>query len=144
MLNMALQRRGYAGVLLISPDGKAVMQQRDVNPAITNSGKITTFGGSIGQGELPEEAARREIKEELGLDLPAERLSLLGVFQKKKELHGEDLACHIFIARDIDTSKFRVQEGQGYVEIIKDDDRSKLNLSVLAREILDAYFASKI
>ena len=130
----------YAGVLLIAPDGRVIMQKRDNKPGITNPGKVTTFVGSVEAGDTPEEAAAREIKEELSLDLTAKSISLFKVFNKRKETHGEDSTCYIYLAKDIDVSAIEVKEGQGYVQISRDDDLEKLNLSVLTAEILREYF----
>lgn len=47
-------------------DGRYYMQQRDLDVE-KNPGKITFFGGKIEEGETPEGAITRELREELGL-----------------------------------------------------------------------------
>lgn len=130
----------YAGVLLITPDGQVIMQQRDNNHGIENPGRITIFGGGIEEGETPIKAAIREIREELQLNLEEKNLSELVVYRKTKERHGKDVICHIFIAENIDPNNLKVSEGLGFVLISKDSDLSKLNLTILATDILKEYF----
>lgn len=48
-------------------EGKILMQLRDFKPEIVLPGCWGFFSGSIDQGELPLQAAKRELKEELGL-----------------------------------------------------------------------------
>jgi 8-oxo-dGTP pyrophosphatase MutT (NUDIX family) len=57
-----------AGVIL-HQNGRVLLQHRDDNPSIRWPGAWAIFGGHMEPGEEPEEAARREIEEELGLRL---------------------------------------------------------------------------
>ena len=54
-------------VALIDADGRVLLQQR---PAHKEHGGLWEFpGGKIDEGELPEAALIRELKEELGIDV---------------------------------------------------------------------------
>ncbi len=55
--------------LLTLDDGRYVMQLRDDNPDIFYPGHWGCFGGAIDSGETPYEALRRELKEELELEI---------------------------------------------------------------------------
>ena len=59
-------------VLIVN--GAYVLQLRDDIPGIAARGKWALFGGSLEDGETPEAGLRREISEELGLQLPEVRL----------------------------------------------------------------------
>lgn len=49
------------------------LQLRDDLPTVASPGHWALFGGSVDRGETPEVAIRREIREELGLDITAWR-----------------------------------------------------------------------
>ena len=57
-------------VLLGILEGKVLMQLRTERPDIVFPGHWGFFSGSIEEGEMPHEAAVRELQEELGLTLP--------------------------------------------------------------------------
>lgn len=54
----------------IDRQGRILLQQRDDRPDLRFPGCWTTFGGAIENGETPDEAIRRELLEEIELELP--------------------------------------------------------------------------
>jgi 8-oxo-dGTP pyrophosphatase MutT (NUDIX family) len=57
--------RIVAAALLVTPDGRYLMQHRDDLPHIMLPGHWACFGGAIEPGESPEAALRRELVEEI-------------------------------------------------------------------------------
>ena len=57
--------------ILVDPDGKYVVQRRDDKPEIFFPGHWGCFGGAVEEGEPPLDAMRRELREELELDVDA-------------------------------------------------------------------------
>lgn len=57
----------YSGAI-IKQDNRFLLQLRDNKKEISNPNKWGTFGGGIEHGETPEQAVRRELEEELGLN----------------------------------------------------------------------------
>ena len=57
--------RSVAAALLVTPDGRYLMQHRDDLPHILLPGHWSCFGGAIEPGESPEAAMRRELLEEI-------------------------------------------------------------------------------
>jgi 8-oxo-dGTP pyrophosphatase MutT (NUDIX family) len=57
--------RWCAAALMVTPDGRYLMQLRDSKPTIVVPGHWGLFGGSIDAGEGAEAALRRELAEEL-------------------------------------------------------------------------------
>ena len=55
-----------AAVVLVSNDGKLVLVRRDIEPAL---GRWSFPSGYVDRGEIVEDAAVREVKEETGLDV---------------------------------------------------------------------------
>jgi 8-oxo-dGTP diphosphatase len=64
--------RHVASVMLVNRRRHVLLQQRDDRPDLAYAGRWTLFGGQVEEGESPEECIRRELKEELDLDLPVE------------------------------------------------------------------------
>lgn len=62
--NSAIGRR-CAAALLVTPDGRYLMQHRDDFPHIFLPGHWACFGGGIDPGETTEAALRRELLEEI-------------------------------------------------------------------------------
>ena len=74
-MRRAPAHRPVAAVALIDADGRVLLAQR---PAHKEHGGLWEFpGGKIHAGETPEAALIRELKEELGIDVPARCLAPL-------------------------------------------------------------------
>lgn len=67
----------HVHVILFDERGYCLMQQRSLQAKYL-PGKWDVTGGGVQSGETTFEAALREAKEELGLELPAEKMQLAG------------------------------------------------------------------
>lgn len=128
-----------AQILLVSNTGSLLMQRRDDKPGIANPGKITAFGGMAEGDETPRQAALRELEEETNLRPPADALRPFATF--KKHVPGQDAPdeIHYFILEDIDAASLQVFEGQGFVEVTRQNAASWL-FSDLAKQVVDHWF----
>ncbi|MDQ2931559.1 MAG: NUDIX domain-containing protein [Gemmatimonadota bacterium] len=61
-------KREFVLALLFTDDGRRVVLMRRTRPA-WQAGRVNALGGSIMEGERTEEAARREVREECGVDV---------------------------------------------------------------------------
>lgn len=102
--------RSYVGALLVDTNGKLIAQQRDDKPGITNPGMVSLFGGTSHEGELPIETLRRELQEELELEVSSNNLLL----QIVKHENGTNVACSIYIVTGVDAEKLELHEGAGF------------------------------
>ncbi len=59
-----------AACLLFDRDNKLLIYLRDDKPEISFPNHWDLFGGILEDGETPEQALVREVKEEIGIDLP--------------------------------------------------------------------------
>jgi ADP-ribose pyrophosphatase YjhB (NUDIX family) len=70
-------------VIVLRPDGAALLQHRDDKPGLRNAGKWAPPGGHLEPGESEIDGARRELQEET--DYVARDLKLLCSFQNEIE-----------------------------------------------------------
>ncbi|MGC4153178.1 MAG: NUDIX domain-containing protein [Propionicimonas sp.] len=78
--------RSRSGARIVVTDGRHVLLMADTDPGIPSSRWWVTPGGGIDAGETPRQAAVRELAEETGLQVDAERL--LGPVAIRDVVHG--------------------------------------------------------
>lgn len=104
-----------AHALLFTKEGKVILQQRDNDPHILSPGLVAIFGGSVNLGESIDSGLRRELAEELELDIDGLPVEKLGIFAKTKEMDKVDCTIHVFVVRNVDVSSLKLHEGKGLV-----------------------------
>ena len=72
---------GITPVIMTNAAGKYLMQMRDNHPGIHFPLKWSFFGGGMEEGETPLETARREIFEEIGVQVELEDLQVEGTME---------------------------------------------------------------
>ena len=77
-----------AGIILIANNGTILLQNRDKNNR-WNQDSWSEFGGQIEKGETPKEAVKRELKEELGIELTRLKLFKEYEFKRKKGIYKQ-------------------------------------------------------
>lgn len=108
-----VQTREGTSALLISTDGRLLLQLRDNLPHVSDAGKISLFGGRREGNESFLDCIVREVHEETGVYIPPERFELIGRYSGPDHLtpdgllHGE-----IFLASDVPIDKLTVTEGK--------------------------------
>lgn len=110
--------RQVAGVIL-HQDGRVLLQHRDDKPEIRWPGAWAIFGGHLEDDETPEEGARREIEEELGLRLegPMPLVYHQTVGNRERYFYAAELT--------VEPEALTLNEGQG--------------MALLSREELDTH-----
>ncbi len=103
-------RREFAAAILIDTRGRLLFQQRDDIAGILHPGKIGLFGGHREGDETFLQCVRREIHEEIGLLLPAERFEAMAGYSGT-DASGCSVVGEFFIARDIVADGLVVTEG---------------------------------
>lgn len=93
-------------IYLRTADDKVLMMHRlggegGGKPGDYHTGKWNGLGGKLELDESPWECARRELKEESGIDLPESAFHALGTLQfpNFKAHRSEDWLCFVFEAR---------------------------------------------
>jgi 8-oxo-dGTP diphosphatase len=124
-----------AGVLLYEGE-RVLLQHRDDNPDIAFPGAWAFFGGHGEPGETPDETARRELQEELGLTLDGP----LEPFYHNVE-DGRERT--IFKAPlTVPLESLRQTEGQG-MALLTEAELDDLPVVPRHREILRRFFTSR-
>jgi 8-oxo-dGTP diphosphatase len=70
---MTADQPGTVVLAVLRVEGRYALQLRDDRPGVASPGQWALFGGGIDENETPQAAIRREIREELGLDVAAWR-----------------------------------------------------------------------
>jgi 8-oxo-dGTP diphosphatase len=128
MNDKPLRHRETTGAILIDTLGRFLFQLRDNVVGITNPGKIGLFGGHREGDETFLECIVREVHEEIGYFIPAERFEHVGSFDGADiDIDGGTLRGHLFIARGIPADALVITEGflliVDQADIIKIDSR---------------------
>jgi ADP-ribose pyrophosphatase YjhB (NUDIX family) len=120
----------YAGVFLVTDEGKIVGQQRDDKPSIDNPNRIGSFGGVVEIGEDADKTASRELEEETNLRLKPQDIQPYFEDIAWRKLTNEWEARHFYFAR-ITEEQFNglaVYEGKGPAIIQSADEPLLIDL----------------
>ena len=104
-------------IAIIDEEGHLLMQQRAKDKE-TNPGKWdVSVAGHVSAGQTSIEAAIREVKEEIGIDLEEKDLEYMLTYQIGRKVKENFYANHIFdfymVKTDvIDVSKIKLQESE--------------------------------
>ena len=132
-----IYHRGVSAIP-VNSEGKILLQLRDNRPDLNYPNCWTTLGGAVEAGETFDEAIRRELLEEIEIDLP---VKLWKIQNYAVELKGKQYSVesHVYVGRiDLPVSEIKLNEGQalGYFGL---DDLTKLqigfNFEPMFREI---------
>ena len=106
------RHREVASAIIIDTHGRLLLQQRDETPGIAQPGKIGLFGGHREEGETYLECVVREVYEEIGYFISADRFEHLVSYSGTEfDIDGDTMRGEFFIARDIPIDELNVTEG---------------------------------
>ena len=129
-----------AGVIVLDPGGRILLQLRDDNPAIAFPNHWAITGGGMEAGETPEETARRELLEEAGLTFDA--LRPFGVYEET-EPDGSLCVSHFFYGTtDCAAEDLVLGEGQE-LRFFAPDDLGGLMFACAHGRVLAEFVASE-
>jgi 8-oxo-dGTP diphosphatase len=131
-------------VLLITKDGKLILQQRDANPKIINPGLISMFGGTIRVEEDLVKGLERELMEELELDISkGYSIRKLGTYYKTKKEDNIDYTINVFTIRNIELKKLKLHEGAGYIVNFPNNLVTNSKLTRITKLALEDYIKTE-
>ena len=128
-------KRNYAVIILVDGQGRVLLQKRD-NYKEKYANYWAFFGGGIEKSETPEQALKRELKEELNYNL--EEVKLFKVIDYKTD--DKEGKGYYFIA-DFEgkIENLSLKEGAGFAFLTK-KEISFLSLNLMDCGILKEYF----
>jgi len=126
-----------AGVILIASNGTILLQYRDKDSK-WNQDSWSEFGGQIEEGETPEEAVKRELKEELGIELADLKFFKKYELQRKKGIY-EQFVFTATLNPSLKDLKKQQKEGKDLALFTYEETRD-LKMADYTREILEDFF----
>jgi O-acetyl-ADP-ribose deacetylase (regulator of RNase III)/isopentenyldiphosphate isomerase len=119
-------------IWLVTSDGRVLLQRRSVLKENWPGRWDVSAAGHVSAGETPIDAAVRETREELGLDITAEELVHIGTVREQHVLHNgaylDNEVHEVFVVRrDVDPSKLVLQASEvDEVALVAGDDFDSL------------------
>lgn len=121
-----------AGILLLNSNNELLMLLRDDKKDIPYPNMWDIPGGRVESGEIPEETIKREMIEEMNLEL--------GDIKLFKVYESEDLIDNVFWKRiDLDPGKIKLMEGQK-IAYFSRNELSKLTLAFNYNLVVEEFF----
>lgn len=138
----APERHAFAGIILVDPQGRILLQERDEHPLIDPE-KWGLAGGHIDPGENFETAAHRELEEETGIRLARGSLTLFREFTvDHRAPYGTWDRMQVFVAAtDLTDADIDCREGRQIVFVEPGLARG-LDLTSAAVDIVPAFLDS--
>lgn len=120
-----------AHVLFVNDAGRVLLRLRDERADLPYPGQWDLLGGAVEPGETIAEAAVREVKEEIGLDV--RQMDYFGEYP-------EQVVNNVFVARlSVPVEELVLTEGQRLKYVDAAEARA-LNLVPWVARLLDDYF----
>jgi 8-oxo-dGTP diphosphatase len=117
--------------LIVTEDGRLLLHHRDDKPGIPNPDCWAGFGGAVEDGETVEDAVRREVREETGVEIEDP------VFLTETVDHeGDGRTVSLFyIVSSVRPEDIDLQEGAG-VAVHRIEDLPELKITPFVRRAI--------
>ena len=135
----------HSSILLETPEGSLLFHHRDNKPDIANPNMIGTFGGGVEDGENYEDAAIRELKEELQFQFNKTDLKkLVGGDYIQKD--GKKAHKKLFLIKNVNRKNLALNpnEGQGIIAVSGNDNLNEYNFTRGVKEALNYYWKTNL
>lgn len=121
ILNKLTNHKTSALAIILDSENRIIAQKRDDKPEIPEPGQIGLFGGGGELGEDPFKNIKRELLEELELDVDKTNIVFYKQFHPQKPIHKNSAnSSSIFVITNVDSDKLVLHEGQEIMKIPPD------------------------
>jgi len=119
------RHRGVA-VMIVNDNGDLLVQKRGMNQKLAPGVFDTSSAGGVSAGESYEEAAVRELKEELGIAIP---LIDIAKIQEDHTIYGPKMNSiwHLFLGKHNDKIHFNKEEVADVIFMNQEEIQKKIN-----------------
>jgi ADP-ribose pyrophosphatase YjhB (NUDIX family) len=117
-------------LLLVIIDNKILLFKRSSKES-DNSGKYGLVGGGIDDGETPEQALRREVKEEAGVTAPS--------FRKLRTYNIDGAEIHVFYTNEFNVGGIKLNDEHTEHKFFKYSELSSSNIISTNKKFVDDY-----
>ena len=119
-------------ILFVNPDGEILVHHRDNDPRILFPNQWSIIGGHVEDGETPEHALVREVREEIDYDLTQ--------FKHLATFYDADYIRYFYVAPlDKPVSALTLGEGQALRFIHPRRALDELDVCLTGRRYIEAY-----
>ncbi|MEI8343829.1 MAG: class I tRNA ligase family protein [Candidatus Moraniibacteriota bacterium] len=127
-----------SGAFLRGKNGKFIFHKRD-NNTDRYPGMIAPFAGGIEDGESPLICLKREMIEEIGIDISAKHIFSIGKFESRFE---SGKYVNLYFIDNIDSKEINVGEGDGFLELSLNEALMEEKVTDYTKEVIK-YFQEK-
>ncbi len=125
---------------LLVREGRVLLGKR--TSRIRFAGMWDAFGGHLEAGESPEEALRRELREELAIEITLARF--LRVYEDVDPTSGQTFRHHLFLVTGWDGEPGIANEEHSEIRWCRPEEVSELNLMPSLRDAIAIHAAGNV
>jgi len=124
-------------LLVVTGDGGLLLHLRDDKPGVLHPGRWSGFGGALEGEETAEEAVRREMREETGVEV-VEPLPLVDLVDEVDEGGSGNLVSLFYVVGALGLEDISLQEGAG-VGVHRPDRLATLRVAPFVRRAIEEH-----
>ena len=132
-----MKDRDVVTAIILNKNNDILLQKKSLDYKIVSGGPWCFFGGEIEEGESPEKAIKREIKEEIGFNIKEFKLFKIINYEHKDKCKGKIYNYIVHFNEDL--SNISIKEGVGFA-FFNYSELDSLNLMDWNLKILKDYF----